>query len=190
MAGLAGVLRTEVVDGEDLHVPAGSFDSVISRVGLIYFSDRVLALRQMRRALRPGGRLSAVTYSTPEANGFFSIPISVVRAEAQLPPPSPRQPGPFSLGTPEVPRDVLTHAGYVDAEVRSVPSPLRLPSTADFVLFARESFGALHQMMGGLDDAARERIWARIAAELQQFEGPDGFIGPCEMLVVGAVNRG
>jgi SAM-dependent methyltransferase len=188
MAGVAGVLRTAVADGEDLQVPAGSFDAVISRVGLIYFPDRVRALRGMRRGLRPGGRLSAVTYSTPEANGFFSIPISVIRAEAQLPPPSPQQPGPFSLGTPEVLQEVLTDAGFVDAEVRRTPSPLRLPSAADFVLFARESFGALHQMMGGLDEAARERTWARISAELKQFEGTDGFIGPCEMLVVGAVN--
>jgi SAM-dependent methyltransferase len=190
MAGVAGVLRTEVVDGEDLDVPAASFDAVISRVGLIYFPDRVHALQGMRRALRAGGRLSAVTYSTPEANGFFSIPIAVVRAEAQLPPPSPQQPGPFSLGTPEALQEVLTDAGFVDVEVRRVPSPLRLPSTADCLLFERESFGALHQMMAGLDEVARERTWTRIGAELEQFDGPEGFSGPCEMLVAGAVNPG
>jgi SAM-dependent methyltransferase len=179
-----------VADGEDLQVPAGSFDAVISRVGLIYFPDRQRALQGMRRALRPGGRLGAVTYSTPEANAFFSIPASVIRAEAQLPPPPPEQPGPFSLGTPQVLREVMTDAGFVDAEVRRVPSPLRLPAAADCLLFERESFGALHQMMSGLDEAARERTWDRIAAELEQFEGPDGFVGPCEMLVVGAVNPG
>jgi SAM-dependent methyltransferase len=190
MAGVAGVLRTEVADGEDLPVPAGSFDSVISRVGLIYFPERVRALQGMRRALRPGGRLGAVTYSTPEANRFFSIPVSVIRDDAQLQLPPPQQPGPFSLGAPELLKDVLTEAGFVDAEVRRVPSPLRLPSTADCVLFERESFGALHQMMAGLDEVARERTWARIAAELEQFEGPDGFVGPCEMLVAGAANPG
>lgn len=57
-------------------------------------------------------------------------------------------------------------------------------------MFERESFGALHQMMGGLDEAARERTWARIAGEVEQFEGPDGFVAPGEMLVVGAVNPG
>jgi SAM-dependent methyltransferase len=190
MAGVGNVVQTEVADGEDLRVPAGSFDAVISRVGLIYFPDRGQALRGMRRALRPGGRLGTVTYSTPEANGFFSIPVGVVRAEAQLPPPSPEQPGPFSLGSPEVLQEVLTEAGFVDVEVRRVPSPLRLPSTADCVLFERESFGALHQMMAGLDEAARERTWARVAAELQQFEGPEGFVAPGEMLVAGAVNPG
>ena len=144
----------------------------------------------MRRALRRGGRVSAVTYSTPEANKFFSIPVSVIRAEAQLPPPAPGQPGPFSLGNPETLQEVLTAAGFVDVEVRRVPSPLHLPTALDCVLFERESFGALHQMMSGLDPEAREQTWTRIEKELSAFDGPDGFVGPCEMLVVGAANPG
>ncbi len=189
-AGLSDVIATRVMDGEDLDVDAGRFDSVISRVGLIYFPDRQRALAGMRRALRPGGRVSAVTYSTPEANRFFSIPVSVIRAEAQLPPPAPGQPGPFSLGSVEVLTDALEAAGFTDVEVRRVPSPLQLPSAADCVRFERESFGALHQMLAGLDPQARERTWTRITEELSVFDGPDGFVGPCEMLVAGAANPG
>ena len=72
--------------------------------------------------------------------------------------------------------------------MRRVPAPLHLPSALDCVLFERESFGALHQMMAGLDPQAREQTWTQIAEELSVFDGPDGFVGPCEMLVVGAVN--
>ena len=64
-----------------------------------------------------------------------------------------------------------------------VPSPLRLPSAAECVRFERESFGALHQMLSGLPETEREAAWAEIAAELAQFEGPEGFSGPCEMIV-------
>jgi SAM-dependent methyltransferase len=188
MAGLADVVASRVMDGENLEVDAGHFDAVISRVGLIYFPDRDGALVGMRRALRPGGRIAAVTYSTPEANGFFSLPISIIREEAQLPPPVPGQPGPFSLGTVDVLTEVLERAGFTDVAVRRVPSPLRLPSAVDYALFARESFGALHQMMAGLDAQAREEVWTRITQELSVFESADGFVGPCEMLVVGAVN--
>lgn len=190
MAGLADVVATQVMDGENLEVEEGQFDAVLSRVGLIYFPDRNRALVGIRRALRPGGRVAAVTYSTPEANGFFSLPISIIRAEAQLPPPVPGQPGPFSLGTVEVLTEVLERAGFTDVEVRRVPSPLRLPTAVDCALFARESFGALHQMMAGLDPQARERTWTRITEELAVFETADGFVGPCEMLVAGAVNPG
>ena len=56
--------RELAVDGEELDVDEGSFDAVISRVGLIYFPDQQRALAGMRRALRPGGRLAAVVYSS------------------------------------------------------------------------------------------------------------------------------
>jgi SAM-dependent methyltransferase len=188
MAGLGDIVDTAIMDGENLTVDAGSFDSVISRVGLIYFPDRRHALEGMRRALRPGGRFSAVTYSSPGANKFFSIPVSVIRAAANLPAPAPGQPGPFSLGDEDVLRGALEDAGFVDVEIRRMQAPLRLPSAADCVLFERESFGALHQLMGPLDADEREATWARITEELAEFEGEDGFVGPCEVLVVGGVN--
>src|SRR3954470_4857133 len=181
-AGLHNVAVQEV-DGEALDVAPGDFDAVISRVGLIYFPDRAAALDGMRRALRPGGRIAAITYSTPEANGFFSIPVTVIRTRAQLPPPAPGQPGPFSLGAPGVLESALGEAGFVDVQVQRVPAPLRLPSAAECVRFERESFGALHQMLAGLDADAREAAWTEIAERLAEFEGPSGFVGPCELLV-------
>lgn len=190
MAGLGDVVDTAVMDGESLSVDAGAFDAVISRVGLIYFPDRRRALAGMRRVLRPGGRIAAVTYSSADANAFFSIPVSVIRAAAQLPAPAPGQPGPFSLGDEAVLRAALEEAGFVDVEVRRISAPLRLPTAADCVLFERESFGALHQLMGPLTAREREATWARITEELAEYEGTDGFIGPCEVLVAGAVNPG
>jgi hypothetical protein len=64
-----------------------------------------------------------------------------------------------------------------------VPAPLRLASAAECVRFERESFGALHQMLAGLDETGREAAWTEIAETLAQFEGSSGFEGPCEMLV-------
>jgi len=61
-AGFANV-ETQVVDGENLDVGAETFDAVISRVGLIYFPDQQRALKGMRQALKPGGKLAAIVYS-------------------------------------------------------------------------------------------------------------------------------
>src|SRR5215218_1527065 len=77
-------LETRVMDGEHLDLPDESFDVVISRVGLIYFPDQQRALSEIRRVLRPGGRIAAIVYSTPDRNGFFSIPIGIIRRRAQL----------------------------------------------------------------------------------------------------------
>jgi len=184
-AGLTNV-ETRVMDGENLdELEADSFDAVISRVGLIYFPDQQKALTGMRRALKSGGRIGAIVYSTAENNQFFSIPISIIRRRAQLPPPLPGQPGPFSLGGPGVLESAYQRAGLRDIQTRVVPAPLRLSSASECVRFERESFGALHQMMSGLSEAEREETWREIEQELSQFESGEGFEGPCE-LVVGA----
>ena len=184
-----GQVETLEIDGEALHtLPADSFDAAVSRVGLIYFPDQQQALSGMIHALAPGGRVSVVSYSTPERNAFFSIPVRIIRSRAQLPPPLPGQPGPFSLGADGVLADTLTTAGLRDVEVVAVPSPVRLPSTAECVRFERESFGALHQMMSSLSAEEQDQTWREIEDELAQFEGASGFEGPCEMLV-GAGTR-
>ena len=185
-AGLTTV-ETREADGEALGgLPAGEFDAVVSRVGLIYFPDQQAALAGSRRALRDGGRVAAVVYSTPERNEFFSVPVSIIRRRAQLPPPAPGQPGPFSLGAPGALETALTAAGFTDVRVEAVPSPLRLPSAAECVRFERESFGALHQMLAGVPAAQRPDVWAEVETALGRFQTGDGFVGPCELLVASA----
>jgi len=188
-AGLANV-DTRELDGErhDL-LPAASFDAAVSRVGLIYFPDQQRALAGIRHALKPGGRFAAVVYSTAERNPFFAVPVGIIRRRAQLPPPLPGQPGPFSLGAEGVLAKTLEQAGFRNVEVRRVDSPVRLPTAAECVRFERESFGALHQMMASLSDEERTDTWREIEAALLRFETPsEGFVGPCEMLV-GAGTR-
>lgn len=180
--GLAN-LETRTMDGEALELPDDLFDAVLSRVGLIYFPDQQRALSEVRRVLKPGGRIAAMVYSTPERNRFFSIPIGIIRRRAQLPPPLPGQPGPFSLGAPGVLEDSFQRAGFRDVVTRTVLAPVRLASASECVRFERESFGALHQMMGKLSEEERAEIWAEIEEELGQFELPAGFEGPCEMIV-------
>jgi ubiquinone/menaquinone biosynthesis C-methylase UbiE len=183
--GLTNV-EPRVMDGEELEeLEEESFDAVICRVGLIYFPDQQRALTGMLRALKPDGKIAAVVYSTPENNTFFSIPVSIIRRRAQLPPPLPGQPGPFSLGGDGVLEEAYRRAGFREVRTQLVPSPLRLPSAAECVRFERESFGALHQMLSGLPESERGAVWEEIEEELHRFEGVDGFEGQCEM-VVGA----
>src|SRR6185312_1755297 len=129
------------------------------------------------------GWLAGIVYSTPEANGFFSIPAAIIRRRAGLPAPLPGQPGPFSLGAPGAIEEAYERAGFTAVEVRRVSAPLRMASAAECLQFERESFGALHQMLAGLSESEREDAWEEIARELSRFETGAGFEGPCELLV-------
>lgn len=185
MAKQAGLnnIETQVMDGENLTIPDATFDAVISRVGLIYFPDQQRALREMLRVLKPGGKVAAIIYSTPDKNKFFSIPVSIIRNRAKLPPPLPGQPGPFSLGAEGVIEKTFMQAGFINVKSVLVDSPLHLPFAKDCVQFERESFGALHQMMSVLSDTEKQTVWEEIEQELKKFETEKGFVGPCEMVV-------
>jgi SAM-dependent methyltransferase len=185
--GLTNV-ETRVMDGENPDLPDESFDAVLSRLGLIYFPDRAGALRAAHRLLKPGGRVVLASFSTPDQNRFFSIPISIIRRRAQLPAPAPGLPGPFSLGAPGVMEQMLLAAGFVDVTAKVVPTSLRLRSAAECVSFERESFGALQQMLANLPAAEQDDVWAEIERELGTFQTDGGFEARAE-LVVGAGTR-
>ena len=184
-AGLANV-AVRAMDAEAFDLEPGTFDAAICRLGLMYLPSLPAALAGVRRALRPGGRLAAIVFSTPDRNGFFSVPVGIIRRRAGLGAPVAGQPGPFSLGADGVLAGALGAAGFSAVEVRAVDAPLRLPAAADCLRLEQESFGALHQMLSGLDDAGRAAAWDEVGTALADFEGPDGFAGSCELLVVGA----
>ena len=182
-----GHVETLVKDGEALaEIKATPFDAVISRVGLIYFPDQHKALTGMRDQLREGGRVGAITYASAALNGFFAIPVGIIRRRAALPAPLPGQPGPFSLGDPDVLAKRLSDAGFKDVRIERVIAPVRLDSALDCLQFEQESFGALHQMLAGLSEPEKDDAWAEIEEALGQFEHDGRFEGPCEMLVASA----
>ena len=181
-AGL-GHVEARVMDAENLTLDDATFDAVISRLGLFFLADVPGALGHVRRVLKPGGRKAAIVLSTIEKNPFFAIPISIIRQRARLPAPQPGQPGPFSLGGAGVLEGVLVRAGFRDVETRTVRASLRTASAAECARFQRESFGALHQMLVGLDEARRREVWAEVEEGLRAWEGPGGFESPCELIV-------
>jgi SAM-dependent methyltransferase len=179
-------IETRAMDGEKLDLPDASFDAVLCRLGLMYMPHPVTALREWRRALRAGGRVAVGVFSTPERNSWGAMPASIIRRRAQLPPPVPGQPGPFSLGGPGVLEGVFRQAGFANPEVRAVPVPHRMASAAEYVRVAREAFGAFNGMMAHLSPQERESVWNEVEGAMRSFESSGGFEVPGECLVGAA----
>jgi SAM-dependent methyltransferase len=176
-------IETRAMDGENLDCNDESFDVVISRVGLIYFPDQLKALREMWRVLKPGGKIAHIVYSTADKNSFFSIPVSIIRNRAKLPPPVPGQPGPFSLGADGAILKLFSEAGFKNNHSVKINSPVRMSSAKECVQFEKDSFGALHQMMNQLSAEEKLSVWNEIEQQLKAFESDKAFTGPCEMIV-------
>ena len=179
-------IETRAMDGEKLELPDTSFDAVLCRLGLMYMPHPVTALREWRRTLRPGGRVAVVVFSTPDRNSWGAMPASIIRRRAQLPPPFPGQPGPFSLGAPGMLESVFRQAAFADPEVHAVPVPLSTASSADYVRVAREAFGAFNAMMAHLPPQECDSVWNEVEGSMRIFESPSGFEVPGECLVGAA----
>lgn len=171
-----------VMDGENVDLEEEPFDAVLSRVGLIFFPDQLGSVRSQIAALKPGGHVGALVYSTPQECRFFSDPVAVIRKHAGLLPPAPGLPGPFSLGQPGAIETLFEAAGLINVKAQKIEAPVLLGSAQDCLRFEQESFGALHQMLSNLSDDAKALAWREVETSLEAFEGEDGFIGPCTMI--------
>ncbi len=179
-------IETRVMDGERVDLPDASFDVVLCRLGLMYMPDPVAALREWRRVLRPGGRVAVAVFSSPDRNSWGALPASIIRRRAQLSPPVPGQPGPFSLGGPGLLENVFRQAGFAGPEVRAVPVPHRAASAAEYVRVAEEAFGGFNAMMAHLLPQERKSAWNEVEGAMRSFESHGGFEVPGECLVGAA----
>ncbi|MEZ4868577.1 MAG: class I SAM-dependent methyltransferase [Caldilineaceae bacterium] len=182
-------LTARVMDGEQLELPDHSVDVVLCRFGLIYMPNAGQALAEWWRVLKPGGRLAVAVFTTPDKNQWGSIPAGIILQHAQLPPPQPGRPGPFSLGGEGVLAAALANAGFEQVSTTAFSMPLRMTSAKECVTFERESFGAFNQMMFHLSPKERAAAWDAVEVAMRQFEGPDGFAVSCEPLI-GVAKKG
>jgi ubiquinone/menaquinone biosynthesis C-methylase UbiE len=117
-------VETQVADGEDLQVPEASFDAAVCRLGLMLFADPPKGLREIYRALRPGGRGCTMVFSAPETNPCIAILVSTALKHAGLPPRDPYQSGGLlSLGKPMLIDDLFNQAGFIRWRPPRLPHP-------------------------------------------------------------------
>lgn len=93
-------------------VPA-SFDLLVSRFGVMFFAEPALSFANLRRALRPTGRLTFACWRDPRSNPFFMTPLQAVYKHApRLPQLGPEDPGPFSFASEARIHRILGEAGF------------------------------------------------------------------------------
>ena len=92
--------------------PAG-FDLLASRFGVMFFAEPALSFANMRKALRPSGRLAFACWREPRANPWMMTPLQAVYQHVpKLPPLGPDDPGPFSFASEERVHAILSAAGF------------------------------------------------------------------------------
>ncbi|MEM9108105.1 MAG: class I SAM-dependent methyltransferase, partial [Pseudomonadota bacterium] len=140
---------------------SGTFDAIIANFGIMFFEDNASAFRNLRKAVRPGGRLAATVWATPAENPWFSMPRRIVDEQVKdVPRPDPAGPGPMRFGDPSTVKSYLDESDW-KSDIQTVDVLLHPPGTADRVadLHMKVTVG---MMLKGMDvsdiDLERESI--------------------------------
>jgi ubiquinone/menaquinone biosynthesis C-methylase UbiE len=171
--GLANV-RSRVLDLEHLDERDASFDVVLCREGLMLVPDPGRAAREMRRVLRPGGRLALTVWGPRSRNPWLDVVFDAVSAELGVPTPPPGVPNPFSLDDADRLGAILSAAGFADVEVRELATPYRAATTDEWWERTTALAGPLAQRLAALPPEAASALRERAVAAIAPFAAPAG----------------
>jgi SAM-dependent methyltransferase len=187
-AAVLGLRNAEflLTDAQVHRFPAATYDAVISRFGLMLFADPDAAFTRLARALRPGGRLSFVTWRGAMTNAWFTVPLAAAGEHVDLSQvvvaPGP---GPFAFADADLVRRILDRAGFVDVGLASIDEPVWVGQDPDdAAAFFEGANGHKLAAVGG--DELLPQIVETLRELLVPFAGPAGVRLPASAWLVTA----
>ena len=169
------------------HLFHPTHDLVFSRFGVMFFADPKAAFANIRKALKPRGRLAFVCWRGTPENLWASAPFAAAR---DLVPPQepadPHAPGPFAFADGERLRGILAGAGFANVRVEKLDSTMNMGATAEEAAAQALNIGPLARAAAELDDGAREKIRDVVGKTLAKFRTADGIAPPAACWLVGA----
>lgn len=117
---------------ESLPFPERAFDAVVSQFGLMFFSDRERALREMGRTLKPGGAMAVAVWDTLENTEPYRIAVDMLARMAGDEAAAALR-APFVLGDAKPLAELFESAGLRSVAVRTITGKGRFPSVRTMV---------------------------------------------------------
>jgi ubiquinone/menaquinone biosynthesis C-methylase UbiE len=186
--GLANV-SARVLDLEQIDEPDESYDVVLCREGLMFAVDPGRAARELRRVLRPGGRVGLAVWGPRERNPWLASVFDAASAELGRPFPPPGVPGPFSLEDAGELARLLRDAGLDDVEVTELAVPLEAPSFDAWWTRTSTIAGPLAQQIAALPQERAHALEVRLRDAIAPYATADGLRFPGVTLLATAVRR-
>jgi SAM-dependent methyltransferase len=154
---------------------AARTDLLFSRFGVMFFADPVAAFANLRRALKPTGRLTFVCWRPVTENNWVLVPMKA--AAPHLPPaerPGPDDPGPFAFGDPARVTRILTEAGFTPPAFQPLDRQLWSGDTIEEAVESMTKFGPLARVFADASHAQTAKAKEAIAAALEPHLRGDG----------------
>jgi SAM-dependent methyltransferase len=166
--------------------PPAEFDLAMSRFGVMFFEDPVVAFANIASAIRSGGRFAFLCWQDLARNDWIMIPAGGALSYVPFPDLGPEgAPGPFSLADPDRTRRVLTDAGFEEIEISEITEQMFLgDNAADATEFLRGT-GMARLLFENVDADTERKAIDAVREALEAHEQPEGiWLGSAAWLVV------
>jgi SAM-dependent methyltransferase len=159
---------------EWIDLPTASVDAILCRWGLMLTVDREAAVQEMRRVLKPGGRVALAVWDDPEYNAWATAPNTALIELGLAEPPDPNAPGMFTLAKPGALPELLESAGFTDVLVESVEIERTYRDLDEYLGELFDLSQMFKRVVDGLSVAQRADVRRDIADLLTPFTEADG----------------
>jgi len=169
--------------------PPASADLLFSRFGVMFFADPTTSFTNIRKAIKPGGRLVFACWREPRSNGWMMIPLQAVYQHVpRMPQLGPEDPGPFSFGNEERVRRV--RAGFSDIQLKQhdLALDIALGRGLDGAANAAIAFGPASRALDGHPDSVRTAAIQSVREALSKYEKDGRIPLPASIWIVSAKN--
>ena len=180
--GLTNV-TTEVLDLEQIDQPNESYDLVLCREGLMFAVDPGGAAQEIRRVLRPAGRVALAVWGPRDRNPWLGAVLDSVSAQLGAPIPPPGIPGPFALEDASRLTSVLEGADLSAVTVSELDVPLRIGSFEEWWERTTALAGPLAKVLESLHPDAAQELRARAQEAAKPYQTAAGLEFPGVTLV-------
>ena len=184
-------VRFEVLDVQAAQF-AETFDYAFSRFGTMFFANPVAALRNVHRALAPGGRLVSVVWRRREDNPWLYEAEQVVKPLIEIPEETDEArcgPGPFSMSGADTVSMQLQLAGFRDVSFLRSDLPMRLGVDVDEAIELNLALGPAAEavrLAGDEGEAMRPKLRELLRPVFAQFATDDGVVAGSSVWVITA----
>jgi SAM-dependent methyltransferase len=167
-----------------------SFDAAFSRFGVMFFADPVAAFINIRRALKPGGRLAFACWRTADENPTFTLPMQAAAPYLPPIPPAaePEAPGPFAFARQERVRGILAAAGFEAVKIAPHDEAVGSGNLETAVALSLR-IGMLGRFLND-NPSLREVAAQPVQAALAAHDGPEGIKLDAAIWIVTARSSG
>lgn len=183
-AGQEPTVRFLCGDAATEPIAPGSVLRIVSRFGVMFFSDPVAAFSHMRGWLAPEGRMVFMVWGTPADNPWLFGVMQAIAPHVDVPAPEPHAPGPMSLSLPERRREVFHGAGLVIEEEQDVTSPVRVPGSVEDAVDFYQGRGPVGAALAAADESARLAALAALRRHVAALHDGTGISQPAHAIRV------